>query len=312
MTPHSFRGGNRRLLSLAAIAGAGLLTGCASSTKSTSQREFSSPTQAANELFAAIRAKDNRALMSIFGPDAGEMLASGDPVDDQNQREVLLVAAEQKWSLQDKSPTEQELIIGDENWPFPVPLVKDASGWRFDTATGKREVLARRIGRNELTVIGLFHTYVKAQNEYAAAGRDGQPAGAYAQRIRSEDGKHNGLYWPVTPGETPSPLGELVSKATIDGYTGSHLAAFHGYTFKLLTSQGPLAPGGAMDYIQNGRMSGGFGLLAYPAEYGNSGVMSFMIDRSGILLEADLGEETSKTAPAISSFNPDPRWQPVK
>jgi hypothetical protein len=208
-------------------------------------------------------------------------------------------------------------VIGNEQWPFPVPLVREGDGWRFDTDAGKREVLARRIGRNELAVIGLCETYVIAQKQYAAEGRDGNPAGAYAQKIRSTSGKHDGLFWPTKPGEKPSPLGDLAAQATSEGYAYRAAPAqgprpFHGYLFRVLTRQGASAPGGAKSYVADGHMTGGFALIAYPAAYGNSGIMTFIVNQDGVVREADLGKDTAKLAGAIDAYDPDARFQPVE
>jgi len=293
------------------LAAACLGAGCASSPGRVEQQTFASPDQAVTALVAALRANDRQVLMSIFGPDSAEIVSSGDPVADAHQREVLVAAVDQKWLLLDKGANQKELVIGDEDWPCPIPLVQDGARWRFDGEAGIREVLARRIGRNELDVIALFHAYVRAQNEYASQSHDGQPAGTFAQKFKSDDGKHNGLYWSIEPGQPASPLGALVSKAQAEGYNRPGLEPFHGYRFKALSSQGPAAPGGARSFVENGRMTGGFGLLAYPAEYGNSGVMTFMVGKDGVVLEADLGEATEAAAAKISAYNPDPRWKPA-
>ncbi|MBS0197422.1 MAG: DUF2950 domain-containing protein [Planctomycetes bacterium] len=324
----SDRGMMKYCLMLAATALTGLV-GCAQTHKEPqaqtvetkqpqaskpAQRTFATASDAVTAMFGAMERKDDQGLEALFGPDAGELMHSGDPVDDQRQRQVLVAAKNEKWSLQDKGPDQKELIIGNENWPFPVPLVLERGSWRFDTVAGTTEVQARRIGRNELAVIGLCREYLKAQNDYAAESHDGASPGAYAQRLKSQPGKHDGLYWPAEPGQRLSPLGGVAARATAEGYSvqESGPAPYHGYWFRILSAQGPAAPGGARDYIQNGLMTGGFALVAYPAEYGNSGIMTFMISKDGTLLESDLGEKTSEIAAAIKAFNPDSRWKPTK
>ncbi len=314
------------VLAAAAMTGLG---GCATSQKepqaqtvetktpqaaNTAQRTFATPTDAVTAMFGAMERKDAQGLESLLGPDSGELLHSGDPVDDQRQRQVLVAAKNEKWSLLDKGPGEKELIIGNENWPFPVPLVLDRGSWRFDTVAGTREVHARRIGRNELAVIALCREYVQAQNIYAAESHDGGSPGVYAQRIKSQSGKHDGLYWAAEPGQRLSPLSGVAARATAEGYDVQDQAPapYHGYWFRILTQQGPAAPGGARDYVKNGLMTGGFALVAYPAEYGNSGIMTFLISKDGKLLESDLGEKTSEIAAGIKAFNPDSRWKPTK
>ena len=202
-------------------------------------------------------------------------------------------------------------MIGNEEWPYPIPLVKDKAGWRFDTAAGREEILYRRIGRNELSTIQACRVYLKAQREYAAQSHDGKPAGLFAQKLASEPGKQDGLYWKVNPGEGFSPLGEFAAQASAEGYTRSDTGPtpFHGYLFRPLTAQGPAAPGGAKSYISNGEMKSGFALIAYPAEYRNSGVMTFMMNQDGVVFEKDLGEKTAQVASQITEYNPDKSWR---
>jgi hypothetical protein len=277
---------------------------------------FPTPERAVEALVAAAKTSDANAVLSIFGPDAREILSSGDPVQDRRARDVFVVASGQRWKLNETEPDHRELVIGNEQWPFPIPLVKQADGWRFDTDAGKREVRARRIGRNELTAIGICEAYLIAQKQYAAEPRDGNPAGCYAQKVASTPGRHDGLYWPTKPGEKHSPLGDLAAKATSEGYTGNAAAdqgprPLRGYLFRILTQQGPSASGGAKSYLVDGRMTAGFALIAYPAEYGNSGIMTFIVNQDGVIHEVDLGPETSKLAPAITAFDADARFKPV-
>jgi hypothetical protein len=285
--------------------------------KNGGQSVFPTPERAAEALATAAKNADASAMLALFGPQGRELFSSGDPDADRQARQVFVTAMGQGWRLGGNAPDRRELVIGNEQWPFPVPLVREAGGWRFDTDAGKREVLARRIGRNELAVIGLCETYVIAQKQYAAEARDGNPAGAYAQKIRSTAGKHDGLFWPTKPGEKPSPLGDLAAQATTEGYAYRVAPAqgprpFHGYLFRVLTRQGASAPGGAKSYVADGHMTGGFALIAYPAEYGNSGIMTFIVNQDGVVREADLGRDTAKIAGAIEAFDPDARFQPVE
>ncbi len=278
------------------------------------QKSFATPEEAVKAMVEAAKAGNTDELLAIFGPEAKELLSSGDPVADRRQREVVLVALGEGWRLVDKGKA-KELILGAEDWPFPIPLVKEAHGWRFDTAAGKEEILARRIGRNELSTIQACKMYVQAQGEYAHRGHDGKPAGVYAQKVASDASMQNGLYWTPKPGEPLSPLGELAAKAAEEGYAvGQHPTPvpFHGYYFHILTAQGKAAPGGAKNYVANGDMTGGYALVAWPAEYGNSGVMTFLINQAGVVYQKDLGEETAQVAGQMKDYNPDKTWSKVK
>jgi hypothetical protein len=292
------------------------VAGCAASSPAyRNQRVFGDPTSAVDALAAAAGNGDSAGLEAIFGPEGREVLSSGDPVADRRQREVFVVALSQGWSLVSTGDNAKELVIGHEQWPFPIPLVKDRRGWWFDTAAGKHEVLARRIGRNELAAIGVLRTYGIAQRKYASEGRDGKPAGIYARKVRSEPGKHDGLFWPMTaPGEKPSPLGDLAAEAAAEGYSGESKGPtpFHGYFYRVLTRQGKDAPGGAKSYVVGGDMKEGFAMVAHPAEYGNSGIMTFQVGPDGTIYESDLGEDTAKAAAAITEYSPDSAWHKVE
>ena len=278
------------------------------------QAKFATPNDAATALAQALKTNDLDRLKTIFGADAVQAVSSGDPVADRNDREVVALAMEQSWRWAPHGVNRKELVIGAEAWPFPVPLVKRATGWQFDVVAGQREVLARRIGRNELTVIGICRAYVAAQKEYASQGHDGKPAGIFAQKVRSAEGHQDGLYWPAGTGVAPSPLGDLAAEAAADGYDRQKnpTAPFHGYYFRILTAQGNFAPGGAKDYITNGNMSGGFALLAYPAKYGASGVMTFIVNQSGVVYQKNLGKDTAQLAAAITTYNPSKTWTRVR
>ncbi|HQH71540.1 MAG TPA: DUF2950 domain-containing protein [bacterium] len=297
-----------------------LLCGCSTaptaSKEASNQSTFATPERAVQALASAAKNEDKEELLAIFGPESRDLLSSGDPVADRHNREVFSVAMEQQWKLENVNDRYQELVIGNEEWPFPIPLVKERAGWRFDTAAGKQEVLARRIGRNELAAISICRTYVIAQKEYASQGHDGKPAGIYAQKVRSTPGKQDGLYWDVTePGGQASPLSELAAQAEKAGYsreTQPKQRPFYGYFFRILTQQGPDAPGEAKNYIVNGELKNGFALLACPAEYGNSGIMSFIVNQEGIIYERDLGSETAQWAAKIQEYNPDTNWNPAE
>jgi hypothetical protein len=298
---------------VAAVLGllAFLLPAC---SRPSDRTRFNTPDDAAKALLPALETNNTTELKAIFGPTAEQDLSSGDPVSDRHDRQVIALAMRQSWKWVPSGTDRSELVIGDEQWPLPIPLVKAGNGWEFDTDAGKDEMLSRRIGRNELRVIDLCRAYVLMQQEYASQPRDGKPAGLYARKLRSEPGRHDGLYWEVGPKERRSPMGDLVAKATTEGYDGSRSAStpFYGYYFRVLTAQGAAAKGGARDYVVNGEMSGGFGLIAYPAEYGRSGIMTFMVIQDGVVYESDLGEETAKTAPGLNVFNPDAAWAEVK
>jgi hypothetical protein len=267
-------------------------------------------------LTEAAKAGNLQEIEAIFGPDARELVDSSDPAASRRNREVFTSAVAERWQLVDQGNDGRVLVIGNEGWPFPVPLVKDASGWRFDTAAGKEEVLARRIGRNELAAIRICRTYVAAQRLYAESGHDGQPAGLYATAFRSDPGRQNGLYWPATRGQKRSPLGDLVAQAAQEGRPigneGSQPSPFHGYFFKILTGQGPAAAGGAKEYVAGGKMSGGFALVAWSAQYDSTGIMTFIVDRDGVVREKDLGAGTDAAARAMTLYNPDASWTPVQ
>jgi hypothetical protein len=251
----------------------------------------------------------------VLGPDVAE-IASGDPVADANAIEDFLAAAEEAVNIEavEGNADLMLLTLGEDEWPFPIPLVHDAQGWYFDTATGKEEIFNRRIGRNEISTIETMRAYVEAQDEYAAEDRNGDGIKEYARRLMSSEGARDGLYWPTKDDEPESPMGPLIADAVAEGYKpGQTIGAnpYHGYLFRALTAQGTSAPGGAKDYLVDGRLTGGFALLAYPVEYGNSGVLSFLVNQSGIVYEHDLGPDTAKAAAAITVYDPGEGWTAV-
>lgn len=305
----------RRLLAFpiaSLVLSAALAASCA---QNTGPRTFSTPDDAAKELIRIVKSGTLDDLIGLFGPDSRELADGSDAATGQQNRETFAVAARESWKLTDDGPDRKVLVIGNEAWPFPVPIVKDGTSWRFDAAAGKEEVIARRIGRNELAVIAVCRTYVAAQKQYALDGHDGKPAGLYAQSLRSDPGKHNGLYWSAARGEKLSPLGDLVAQAAEEGRVKEAGAAqpssFHGYHFKILTSQDAAATGGAKSYVSNGDMSGGFALVAWPADYDTTGVMTFIVNQEGVVREKDLGADTGAAARALASYNPDESWTVV-
>ncbi len=299
----------RALGRLAAVT-AGMLT-CAMLSVASAQQSFSTPDEAASALVTAARSADRNAVLTVLGRDAEDIVSSGDAVADKNIRERFVAAYDEKHAIETQGD-KAIMVIGNEDFPFPIPLVRKGDGWRFDTVAGREEVLYRRIGRNEIATIKGCLAYVDAQNDYADKDRTGAGPGVYAQRIVSQPGKKDGLYWPTAAGEDQSPLGGLVAVATAQGYRFTGVRApFHGYYYKVLTRQGPAAPGGSLDYVVNGKMIGGFALVAYPAEYGNSGVTTFIVNHNGTVYQKDLGEGTAKRAEAMTSFNPDDSWKKV-
>ncbi|HEX3357694.1 MAG TPA: DUF2950 domain-containing protein [Tepidisphaeraceae bacterium] len=289
-----------------------LAAGCATQKQAT----FPSPNDAVDAMVKASRAHDTSALHHIFGPDGDSLISSGDKVADNNALDRFVSSYDEKHQLVPSGSGNMTLVLGKNDWPMPIPLVQAEaqSRWRFDTAAGKDEILNRRVGNNELAAMQICQAIVDAQIEYAQRDPDGDGVPEYAQRFHSELGKKNGLYWETKAGEPDSPLGPLVTDAAEESYThvpSPRSQPYHGYYFHILKSQGPHAPGGAMDYIINGNMVGGFGLIAYPADYGNSGVMTFLTNHTGVIYQQDLGDDTEKTAKAIKSYDPGPGWTVV-
>jgi hypothetical protein len=276
------------------------------------QKNFATPEDAVVALVDATKADDTRALRSLFGADGDKVIASGDPVMDQRGREVFLVAYGERAALMTVDPSREILYIGNEDWPFPIPLVKENQAWRFDTAAGAQEILYRRIGRNELTTIRVCQAYVDAQQEYAGKAHDGKAVGVYAQKIASTAGRHDGLYWKSDDPEQLSPLGDFAAEAAAEGYPhgAGQTTPYHGYYFRILTSEGPAS--GGRSYLINGQMRNGFALIAYPAVYGVSGVMSFIVNQDSQVYEKDLGPTTSTVAAGIDRYDPSSGWTKVE
>jgi hypothetical protein len=275
---------------------------------------FATPDAAAQALIEAAAAEGPEALLTVLGPDLAD-LVSGDPVADAADRRWFVENARLSAQIEDETPDSAWLVIGPEDWPFPIPLFKDEQGWYFDTAAGADEILNRRIGRNELFTLATLRAIVEAQREYAAADPQGAGKPAYARFILSSPGQRDGLYWPTQPGEPQSPLGPAIAEAAAMGYdiTPSREGPrpFHGYFYQILTAQGDQAPGGAQNYLEADRLTGGFGLLAWPASYGESGIMTFQVNQRGLVYERDLGEDTAALAPAIEAYDPGEGWLPA-
>jgi hypothetical protein len=273
---------------------------------------FESPDAAAMALIDAAATEGGEALYAVLGPDLEELL-SGDPVSDAADRRWFVENAQKAADIEDEETDSAILVIGPDDWPFPIPLAKDESGWYFDTEAGIEEVLDRRVGRNELYTIASMRAFVDAEREYAAADPDGDGTHAYADRILSTTDKKDGLYWPTKEGDPESPLGPLVAEAVATGYSADRSdegpRPFHGYFYKVLTAQGDRAPGGARSYLKDGRLTEGFALVAWPASYGSSGIMTFQVNQKGMVYEKDLGEETAMAAAAIDAYNPGEGWQ---
>ncbi len=306
---------NRLGLILAAVIALGAAAASVSAAQAPEQRTFPYAEDAVRALIDATKTRKLDELLKIFGSDGQDLIESSDAATARQNLEIFTVAAAEKWRLSDQGANRKILSVGNEDWPFPVPLVKGTSGWRFDTAAGKEEVLARRVGRNELAAIGTCRTYITAQREYAKEGRDGKPAGLFATTFRSDAGKHNGLYWQAGRRERSSPLGDLVAKASVEGRQLGETAQplpFYGYYFKILTAQGAAAPGGAKSYVVNGELSAGFALVAWPSQYDTTGVMTFIVNQAGVVYQKDLGDQTAAAAAALKAYNPDSSWHKVQ
>lgn len=274
------------------------------------QKTFTSPEQASQALFAAAQSDDKTTLLEIFGPAGRQIISSGDEVQDKNSRDQFVARYQQMHRLAKEPDGTTTLYIGAENWPVPLPLVNKSGAWYFDTETGKKEILFRRIGRNEFAVIEVCHALVEAEHDYYSQSRDGKSQ-QYAQKFISDEGKHNGLYWKTSEGDPESPIGPLVAYATNEGYgkrQGEGPSPFHGYFYRILTSQGKSASGGAKNYLVNGEMIGGFAILAYPADYRSSGVMTFIVNQNGVTYQKDVGPHTAELAKAMKEYAPDKTW----
>lgn len=302
-TPHRTR--VPKTVALAILLTGSILTGAFA--QQPGQKTFASPDEAARALAAAAQAMDQKAMLEILGPDGKEIVSSGDPTEDAQNHALFARKYAEMHRLVREPDGMVMLYIGAENWPTPIPLAQKGNAWYFDTNAGKREILFRRIGRNEMSTIRTCQELVAAQKEYYASQH-----GEYAQQIFSDEGKRNGLYWKVADGEPQSPIGPRVAEAVAEGYVKGQAGPptpYHGYLFHVLTSQGKHAPGGAKSYILNGKMTEGFAFVAYPAEYRSSGVMTFIVASDGVVYQKDLGKKTETLGKAMKEFNPDSTWQ---
>jgi Protein of unknown function (DUF2950) len=278
------------------------------------QRTFATPEEAGAALLAAAKSQDQQELLAIFGPDAREVVYSGDPVKDKGGMQDFVAAYDQMHRWHEIKAGGEMLIIGADNFKFPIPLAKNSSGqWLFDTAAGKDEILARRIGRDELTTIAALGAIASAEQEYFRQARGGDRVRQYAQKLVSDEGQQNGLYWPVAAGQPASPLEGVAEFAKAAGYSnaGASPQPFNGYYYRILTRQGQQAKGGALDYVVSGKMTRGFAVLAWPAKYRDSGIMTFMVGRDGVVYQKDLGEDTATAAQALTEYNPAEGWKPA-
>lgn len=297
---------NRHLILLAVLAAA-----CAS----TKQPAFGTAEEAARELVEALRAEDLPRAEAILGEGGEEILYSGDDVADRNGRKEFVRLYDEKHRMEKRPDGAMTLCIGEIDWPVPAPLVRSSDQWVFDGVAGQEEILDRRIGKNELDAAQVCLAYCDAQREYALRDRDGDGVLEYARKFRSSPGAQDGLFWHAKEGEPQSPLGEFAAQAVKEGYRGGSEGEgprpYHGYYYRILESQGPNAQGGEHTYLAGDSMIGGFALVAYPAEYGNSGIMTFVVSYEGTVYEKDLGDDTEKTAEEMTVFDPDPSWKPV-
>lgn len=286
-----------------------LLLGTGASLAAT-PRSFPTPDAAVDALVAAMRASDTRKVLDVLGSDAKPLVASGDVVADHATGHRFIEQYDQAHTLLTTAEGSRTLVTGPDQWPFPIPVVQGKSGWSFDVKAGKQEVLARRVGRNELDAIQVCLAYVDAQREYRERNPDGNVPATYAKQLVSTTGKRDGLYWPAEAGAEESPLGPRVGGVDSEGYhaQAGKLTPYHGYYYRVLTSQGPHAEGGAVNYLVSGKLYGGFALVAWPATYGNSGIMTFLVNHAGVVFQKDLGPETASKAKAMKTFDPDSSW----
>ena len=287
-----------------------LLTACFSSpsvAQQPSQKTFSSPEEASQALFTAVKSNDEKAILDILGADGKQIVSSGDDAEDASSRAMFVEKYQEMHRLVKEPDGTTTLYIGAENWPTPIPLVNHGDWWYFDTQAGKKEILYRRIGQNEISSIRVCQELVASQKEYYSAQHD-----EYAEKIFSDEGQHNGLYWKAADGAPESPIGPLVAAAVAEGYSKSQGDAptpYQGYYFHILTRQGKNGPSGAKSYVVNGKMTGGFAFVAYPAVYRSSGVMTFIVNQDGVVYEKDLGKRTDVVAKNMKEYNPNSSWQ---
>jgi hypothetical protein len=303
-------------LRLAIVAVTLVAASCArQATDDPNQLSFTTPDSAVSALVGALEKRDLVTIRRLLGPETEGLMSSGDTARDRSDREGFLARYRARHEIVAGGPNDAMLQVGDDEWPLPVPLLRTNGRWHFDGDAAVNELLARRIGANELRTIDVMRGFVDAQKEYAAVGHDGAAAGVYARVLRSDPGRQNGLYWQVSAGEAPSPAGPFLAAASAEGYKASadanEAAPYHGYVYRMLFSQGPAADGGAREYVADGKLTGGFALLAYPAEYGETGFMTFMVNQDGLVWQRNFGPKTPDVAAAITRFNPDSTWTPI-
>ncbi|NLT23611.1 MAG: DUF2950 domain-containing protein [Syntrophorhabdus sp.] len=290
--------------------------GLAAPSKSSKQLTFATPEEAARVLADAARAKDTKAMIAIFGPEGKGVIVSGDEAVNKDLFERFVKAFQERNRLDMSTDNKAFLYVGNNEWPFPVPMVKKGDRWSFDTKDGKTEILHRRIGRNELSAVQACLAYVDAQKDYARMAGDKDGTTRYARKFMSDPGIRNGMYWETKEGEEPSPLGLFMARARKEvrepKMTGGKPVPYHGYFYRILTAQGKNAPGGAYNYIVGDRMTGGFALVAWPAQYGVTGVMTFIVNHDGVVYEKNLGKVTGKAVYHMKAFDPDDSWKRVK
>jgi hypothetical protein len=285
----------------------GLMAAAASGAQA---KAFPSPDAAIDALVAAVRSDQPGSIEAVLGPDSAALVQSGDPVADKTDRAAFAKVFDTKHQI-NRNGAIATLVVGDEGRAFPIPLREVEGRWLFDLSAARRDILNRRVGRNELSAIEVCRAIVDAERDYASADRTGGGFAEYAQKFMSDAGKKNGLYWQSAAGEPESPLGPLVATARAEGYQGRH-EPYHGYFYKILLRQGSHTPGGAQDYVVRGHMIGGFAIVAYPAKWGDSGVMTFVVDRSGVVMQRNLGRDTARVAQAMTRYDPDVGWNPVE
>jgi hypothetical protein len=277
------------------------------------QLTFDTPEEAVERFVAAVESQNSSQLLRLLGPGTESLVSSGDAIADHKEREAFLNRYRISHQLVAGGPNDLTLLVGADRWPLPIPLIFIEGRWMFDGAVGMEEILLRRIGANELRTIKVMRGFVAAQKEYAASSHDGLRPGLYASKLRSEPGRHDGLYWQDSPAGSASPAGPFLAAATAEGYSprGDSLAPYHGYLFRQLTGQGPAANGGIRNYVSERGLTNGFAMLAQPAKYGASGIMTFLVNQDGIVWQRDLGPNTEQAAAAIVLFNPDHNWTPI-
>jgi Protein of unknown function (DUF2950) len=305
----------RVALRLVATVAALLLGSGPSSAQQGNEKTFASPGEAALALYTAVKAYDTQMLVVIFGSNSNDILHTGDNVADKNMGDNFVRRYEQMHRVVLEPDQTVTLYIGAENWPLPISIVKNSAGaWYFDTESGKQEILRRRVGSNENDAIIVLGNLVQAQLDYASELREGDTTNHYALKFLSDDGRQNGLYWKTADNDPPSPIGPLLVSAASEGYKVQHgqNTPFHGYYYRMLTKQGSAAKDGAFDYVVNGKLTRGFAFVAYPAEYRNSGVMTFIVNQTGVIYQQDLGEKTAEIASAMQEYNPGSGWERVE